>query len=108
MEFRLLGPLEVLDGDARVDIGGGKRRSLLGLLLLSRNELVPAERLVDELWAGEPPSTAPKTLQVHISTLRRELARGDGAGGHEVLVTRGNGYCLHVSEDDFDVRRFER
>ena len=64
MDFRLLGPLEVFDGARAVVIGGGKRRSLLALLLLHSNEVVSADRLIDELWGEHPPATAAKGLQV--------------------------------------------
>src|SRR3954449_4614636 len=108
MEFRLLGPLEVRDGEALVAVGGGKRRSLLALLLLHPAEVVPAERLIDELWAGRPPPTAAKSLQVHVSHLRRDLATRNGAGDPELLLTRGGGYALRAGDDDVDIRRFER
>src|SRR4051794_724266 len=108
MLFHLLGPLEVLDGDAVVDVGGGKRRALLALLLLDANRVIPAERLIDGLWAGRPPPTAAKSLQVHVSHLRRDLAARNGAGDHELLLTRGGGYVLRAGDDDVDIRRFER
>src|SRR5215218_5974376 len=107
MEFRLLGPLEVLDAGQQVAVGGHKRRALLALLLLHRNEVVPAERLIDELWDGRPPATAAKGLQVQVSQLRKELARGSDPNG-TALVTRASGYVLQVSPDAVDVDRFER
>jgi hypothetical protein len=79
MEFRLLGPLEVSDGDRRIEIGRGRRRSLLALLLMRPNEVVSAERLIDELWGERPTATATKSLHVYVSQLRKELqASGDG------------------------------
>ena len=53
MEFRLLGPMEVLDGDTPVVLGGPKQRALLARLLVSPNRTVAVDRLVDDLW-GEP------------------------------------------------------
>ena len=73
MEFRLLGPLEVVDGDRLLALGGVKPRSLLALLLLHANEVVSTDRLIDELWGDEPPATAAKSVQVHVSRLRKEL-----------------------------------
>ena len=107
MDFRLLGPLEVFDGARAVVIGGGKRRSLLALLLLHGNEVVSADRLIDELWGESPPATAAKGLQVYVSQLRKELQNGADRDG-DVLVTRANGYVLQLGPDDVDVRRFER
>jgi DNA-binding SARP family transcriptional activator len=107
LDFRLLGPLEVSDGARAVEIGGGKRRSLLALLLLHGNEVVSADRLIDGLWGESPPPTAAKGLQVYVSQLRKELQNGADRDG-DVLVTRANGYVLQVGPDDVDVQRFER
>jgi DNA-binding SARP family transcriptional activator len=107
LDFRLLGPLEVFDGARAVVIGGGKRRSLLALLLLHGNEVVSADRLIDELWGEHPPATAAKGLQVYVSQLRKELHNGSDRDG-DVLVTRANGYVLVLGPDDVDVQRFER
>ena len=105
MDFRLLGPLEVYDGGRAVAIGGGKRRALLALLVLHGNEVVSADRLIDELWGAQPPPTAGKGLQVYVSQLRKELAPRDNG---QILATRSNGYVLRVRPDEVDVQRFER
>ena len=103
MEFRLLGPLEVVGEDGPADVGAGKRRALLTYLLINANEVVPTERLIDELWGELPPATAAKSVQVYVSQLRKALhANGD------LLVTRGSGYVLQLGDDDLDVQRFER
>ncbi len=104
MDFRILGPLETLDRGERVALGGSKRRAVLALLLLHANETVSSERLIDELWGEGPPATAAKTLQAHVSRLRKALAGGaDGP-----IVTHGHGYELRVGPDDVDSHRFER
>src|SRR3954452_11635394 len=108
MEFRLLGPLEVLSGGRSVLVGGGKRRSLLGVLLVHSNEVVSAERLIDELWGERPPPTAAKSVQVYVSQLRKELQPDTPGANGGLLVTRSNGYQLRVGPDDVDVARFER
>jgi DNA-binding SARP family transcriptional activator/streptogramin lyase len=107
MDFRLLGPLEVADDRGEVPVGGGRRRALLALLLLHRNEVVPSDRLIDALWDGRPPPTAAKALQVHVSGLRKDLAQGAGGNG-AALRTRAGGYVLEVAPGDVDVARFER
>src|SRR3954454_21014318 len=107
MEFRLLGPLEVLSGGRSVLVGGGKRRSLLGILLLHPNEVVSAERLIDELWGERPPPTAAKSVQVYVSQLRKQLRPDVGRGNGGPLVTRPGGYELRVGPDEGDVARFE-
>ena len=77
MEFRILGPLEVVDDGRKLALGGVKQRSLLALLLLQPNRVVSRDRLIDELWDTAPPETARTALQVHVSGLRKSL----GASG---------------------------
>jgi DNA-binding SARP family transcriptional activator len=97
----LLGPLEVRDGTAPVGIGGRKGRALLARLALDANRTVSAERLVTDLWGEDPPPTAAKMVQIHVSQLRKALPPG-------VLVTRPGGYALVVAPESLDLARFER
>jgi peptide/nickel transport system substrate-binding protein len=109
LDYRILGPLEVCDGDRRIALGGDKQRALLAMLLLRANEVVSADQLIDDLWGERPPATALKTLQAYVSRLRKAL--GDGGdpspgladGG---LATRGHGYLLSVAPGELDVERF--
>ena len=100
MDFRILGPLEALDGARQIALGGRKRRAVLAVLLLHPNETLSGERLIDELWGESPPTNALKTLQVHVSRLRKELPP-------DVLVTREHGYELQIETDEVDAHRFE-
>ena len=100
-EFHILGPLEVVAARGRVSIRAAKQRALLAILLLHRNEVLSADRLIDELWGDRPPKTARKTLQVHVSHLRRVLGPG-------VLLTRPSGYLLRVEPEQLDLEQFER
>jgi len=108
MKFGILGPLEVWDEGGKVSLGGPKPRALLAALLLHPNEVVPADRLVDELWGEQPPVNAAKTVQVHVSRLRQSLDRSGPAGPDSVIVTRGGDYLVRVEPDDLDLHRFER
>src|SRR3954447_25963475 len=108
MEFRLLGPLEVVSRDRSLLVGGGKRRSLLAILLLHPNEVVSAERLIDELWGERPPATAAKSVHVYVSQLRKVLRPDSARANGGLLITRSGGYELRVGPDDVDVARFER
>jgi DNA-binding SARP family transcriptional activator len=101
MEFRILGPLEVRRDDQAVPIVGAKERALLAVLLLHGNEPVTTDRLVDQLWGEQPPSTARKSLQVRIAALRRVLPEG-------ALVTHGGSYAIKVERDQLDLLRFEQ
>ena len=104
MDFHILGPLEALDGRQRVALGGSKRRAVLALLLLHANETLTTDRMIDELWGEHPPAAAAKTLQVHISRLRKAL----GGGSADVVVTREHGYELQLDPEHLDAHRFER
>ncbi len=105
IEFRILGPLEVVEGDRVLTLGGARQRALLAVLLLHANETLSGDRLIDELWGERPPPTAAKTVQVYISRLRRALgdARGDGT-----IATREHGYELGLDPERLDAYRFER
>ncbi len=105
MEYRILGPLEVLgDGGATVALGGSRERAVLGLLLLSANQVVSAERLGDGLWGDRPPEGAAHALQVYVSRLRKALRE---AGQDGVLITRPPGYLIRVEPGALDAARFE-
>ena len=73
MEYRILGPLHVLDGAETLTLGTAKEQALLAVLLLHANEVVSSERLIDELWGEGPPPTARKAVQVYVSQLRKAL-----------------------------------
>jgi DNA-binding SARP family transcriptional activator len=105
MDFWILGPLEVRDGDRRVELGGPRPRALLALLVLEVGSVVPADRLVDELWGEAPPRSAPHLLHVYVSSLRKAFGPTEG---RERLVTRAPGYRLEAAADEIDARRFER
>ena len=102
MEFRLLGPLEVVDDDGgTVALGGQRPRALLALLLLNANEVVSVDRLLDGIWGEKPPASGASALHVHVHALRQAL-------GADRIVTRPPGYLLRVQEGELDVAQFER
>src|SRR6266545_2768525 len=105
MQFRLLGPVEVEDGGRPLVLGSAKQRALLAILLLHANEVVSRDRLIDELWGEQPPASAPHSLEVYVSRLRKTLQPD---GGERLLVTRPGGYLLRLEPDQLDLGRFER
>jgi DNA-binding SARP family transcriptional activator len=100
MEFRLLGPVEALDGDRTVRLGGPKQRALLAALLLRANQVVSSEQLIDDLWGARPPATARNLLQGYVADLRKALAE-------PIVHTRSPGYLLAVEHGSLDLDRFE-
>jgi predicted ATPase/DNA-binding SARP family transcriptional activator len=102
VEFRILGPLEVLAGADPAALGAGRGRLVLAALLLRAGEPVPDDVLVEVLWGEEARAGARSALQVQISRLRARL----GAAA-ERLVTTPAGYRLDVAWDELDASRFE-
>ena len=99
-EFKILGPLEVVDANGPVGLGSGRQRALLALLLLHAGELLSTDRIVDELWGESPPKTATTSLWNLIAQLRKLLPA-------DVIVTRPGGYLLQLGEHELDLRTFE-
>ena len=106
MLYRILGPLEVLDDEGRnVPLRGRRERVLLAALLLEANRVVSVDRLIDALWGEHPPETAPNTLQVHVSNLRKRLAGASNTDSP--LHTEAPGYVLRTIPGQLDSERFE-
>src|SRR4029450_4659649 len=101
MEVRLLGSLELTDDGLPVSVGGMRQRAVLALLVLHANQVVPAERLLVELWGEDAPPTAVNALQAAVSRLRRALPQGR-------LITRPVGYLFRAAPPEVDIERFEQ
>ncbi|MFJ9007943.1 BTAD domain-containing putative transcriptional regulator [Streptomyces canus] len=104
----MLGPVEArLDG-APVDLGGPLQRSVLALLLVERGGVVSVDRMIDQLWHGEPPRRATASLQAYVSNLRKliEPDRPPRAPAR-VLISTPPGYALRLPADAVDAWRFE-
>jgi DNA-binding SARP family transcriptional activator len=102
LEFRILGPLEVVDESGPVDLGGKRQRATLAILLLNANRVVSVDRLADDLYAGAAPATALKQVQRQISELRKAL------GSESVIETRSPGYVIRLAPEQLDLTVFER
>jgi len=103
VEFRVLGPLDVLDDGRALDLGAPRQRALLAFLLLHANEVVSIDRLAEALWPEKVPRTAQKAIQVYVSALRRAFG-----GARDLLETHGPGYLLRVAPGELDLHEFER
>ena len=93
VELGVLGPLQVRQYGLPVAIPGAKARTILTMLGLHGGSVVSAETFLELLWGDEPPRTAAKALQTHISSLRRTL--GDG-----FVLTEGTGWTLTTTAVD--------
>ncbi|MFT3662316.1 MAG: BTAD domain-containing putative transcriptional regulator [Gordonia sp. (in: high G+C Gram-positive bacteria)] len=104
--LRVLGPTGVLVGGVERHPGGPMPRALLARLIVAHGETVSAQTLIDELWHGDPPTSASSTLQSYVSMLRRILEPAHGRGAPTVLVRRGPGYALDPRGLELDADLF--
>ncbi len=100
LDFRILGPLDVHADGRPLPLGGPQQRAVLAVLLLHAGEAVSTERLIDDLWGEQVPSSARPVLQGYVSNLRKAVG--------PLLVTRAPGYALELEPEQLDLRRFER
>ncbi|MFI9836381.1 BTAD domain-containing putative transcriptional regulator [Nonomuraea sp. NPDC051941] len=98
MDIRVLGPVEVYDGDVEIPIDGAQQQCVLGLLAAHLGAYVPVDRLIEALWERDPPKTARTIVQLKVSQLRKTL------GGRIASTTAG--YALAVPEEEVDLGRF--
>ena len=111
MRYRLLGPLQVVHGDAPLDIGPPKQRAVLAALLLAQGRVVSVDRLIDAVWGDDIPASATASLQAYISNLRRALRGGSAesvmaSSVAQPIVRRPPGYYLDVGTDEVDLAVF--
>jgi class 3 adenylate cyclase len=108
LEFRVLGPLTVLDGERELRIGGAKRRTLLARLLADANHAVSVDLLLDDLWPGRVDSAATATLQSHVSQMRKVLGIDrveSGAGTYRIVVANDELDALAFTDEVDAARR---
>ncbi|MFF4654735.1 BTAD domain-containing putative transcriptional regulator [Streptomyces sp. NPDC001381] len=103
IDLRVLGPVRALVGRHDLDIGHARQRSLLAMLLVDVNNVVPTERLTELMWDDHPPRHARNALAGYAARLRKVMA---GAPGQPVLASQGNGYVLRVHPAAVDLYRF--
>ncbi|GAA1403652.1 AfsR/SARP family transcriptional regulator [Kitasatospora putterlickiae] len=104
VKYHILGSLRVVDGDDVVFINAAKVKTLLALLLIRANQVVPFDHIVSELWGESPPRRASAAVHVYVSQLRK-LLRSPGCPKGPI-ITRAPGYLLQVNPDDFDLKIF--
>ncbi|REF99586.1 DNA-binding SARP family transcriptional activator [Asanoa ferruginea] len=104
MQFRLLGPVELWDGDRRVDLGPMKQRTVLAVLLADAGRAVGPDTLIDRVWGDHPPAQVRNALHTYIARLRGLLGRlGDDPPR---LVKQPAGYRLDPGGAAVDLHRF--
>lgn len=104
MDFRVLGAIEIYDGNRHVPLCAAKQLAVLATGLLEANTVVAAPRFIDAVWADDPPLSASALLQTYISALRRLFKQ---YGGSQIVQTRAPGYFFHITPGQLDLHRFE-
>jgi DNA-binding SARP family transcriptional activator len=101
VDIRLLGPVAASRDGEPAALGGPRQRAVLARLALVHGQVVTVDRLIDDVWSGEPPPTATNTVQSYVSLLRRAL------GGPAFVRRDGPGYVLEIERTMLDAARFE-
>lgn len=107
VEFRVLGPLEIVHRGRQCTPSAPKVLQVLAMLVLRANRVVPIDSLIEQAWGDNPPRSALTTIQTYIYQLRRFMEReGLVDNGEDVIVTRAPGYLLRVRPEQVDLQRF--
>src|SRR5438067_1573892 len=105
MRYYVLGPLELVTGTGPSRIRGRRVRALLAILLMHPRQVVPIERIIDDMWVEAPPRSAVENIRTYVYQLRSLLGREHG---HRTLESHPGGYRLVVDDDELDLTRFLR
>jgi DNA-binding SARP family transcriptional activator len=103
MEFKILGPLEIIKGAERLELGGTRQGIVMATLLLEPNRVVTMDRLLDAVYGEVLPPTSRSQVQISISSLRRLLA---AHGCNQIIATRPHGYAIQVDGGSLDSQLF--
>jgi DNA-binding SARP family transcriptional activator/tetratricopeptide (TPR) repeat protein len=105
MGLRLLGPIELIVDRRVLNLGGPRQRTVLAMLALNANQVVPVEQLIDAVWGTSPPVTSRGQIQICISSLRKLFGERGQPGA---IRTRPPGYLLEIATEDLDSDEFVR
>src|SRR4051794_14286511 len=99
--FGILGQLTIHRHGVELDLHGSRPRDVLADLLLHVGRPVSVDRLINDVWEGNPPASARAALQMHVSALRRSVS------SKTLVESTKGGYRLAVAADQVDAVRFE-
>ncbi|MFD5317105.1 tetratricopeptide repeat protein [Streptomyces sp. NPDC127098] len=106
MEFRILGVIELSNGQHSRVLGPTKEGTLLASLAVAVGRPVPVDVLTNRLWDDRPPERAMDNLRTYVSRLRRIMAAVAGQQVGSTVKRAGAGaYVLDADPQSVDLHR---
>jgi DNA-binding SARP family transcriptional activator len=105
VEFRILGPPELIGRNGSISLPGRRQRTVLAMMLANAHHVVPLDHLVDAVWDDRPPATAKRQIQNCVAALRRLLAHNEP--GEPPIYAEGTGYRIMPGPDELDAQVFQ-
>jgi DNA-binding SARP family transcriptional activator len=102
LDFRVLGPLQIIMSGREVSLPGQYVRRLLAVLLLAAGGPVAEGQLLHHIWETSPASL--RALRTTVSRLRSWLR--EEVGLTQAVMHTGSGYVLQVEPHHVDAGRF--
>jgi DNA-binding SARP family transcriptional activator len=102
LEFRILGPVEVIRDGVPIPLDGSKQRTVLVALLLADGRMLSDSQLSYFLWGEHPPNTVNAQIYTYVSRLRKSL------GSAVNIQRRRPGYTMNIGAMQVDFVRFEQ
>ena len=105
MAVGVLGPLQIVGARGLASLGRRQERLLVAALAVRAGDVVPVDRLLDDLWADQTPAAGAGAVHPLVSRVRKAFAT---VGASEQIERRGAGYSLIAEDDAIDARRFQQ
>ncbi|MDG6104126.1 winged helix-turn-helix domain-containing protein [Dactylosporangium aurantiacum] len=105
VDVRVLGQIEIIDGDGRRMTGDDlprRARQVLGVLAARHDRVQSKDALADAVWGADLPGNATAALEHYVSVLRRALQPGVPTG-RSFIVTRAGGYVFATDRARLDL-----
>ena len=99
MNFSILGPTRVTDGQRVLNIGGPKQRTVLAMLIAGGGKFVSADVIAEAVYGDELPERYRRNVQTYVSTLRSVVG--------DAIVKDGDGWVFHAGTSQVDALEFE-
>nr|AXL05645.1 XRE family transcriptional regulator [uncultured bacterium] len=106
VQFHILGPVRLTVAGRTATVGEPRQQAVLAVLLLEAGRTVDVDTMVDRVWGDFPPRQARRSLQAHITRIRRALENAEPGGAR--LTREVGGYRLDIRPDQVDLFRFRR